>query len=291
MIRIACKCFTALFMAGIFFFMAGCGDRKTSDKEMVLGNWAQHRNRAYILLIINPKETWQSSVRIADATSKIVASKGDAEGTWHLQDSQLLFTVMASTIENVWAKNHTYVFDVLELEDHRMLLQEENGRKVEWKKTGARKPGDKDENTALVIPMAPIAVNLNKISSGAPDRYLCISMELGLRELMPGQKIPRVHPRAKEAAIVFLSSLIHSDVEDFDKVRDQQSRLKEVLNPYMDGVIEDINIKRVIVSTDMEKVEEFLIEHTIGAEKQGSPEHNDKEKQDQDAASDDDRQT
>jgi hypothetical protein len=278
-------------MAWILFFMAGCGDSTRQDKEMVLGNWTLQRNRAYILLIINPKGTWQSSVRIADATSKIVANKGDADGTWHLQDDQFIFTVMESTIDDVWAKNQTYVFDVVELHDHSMLLQEENGRKAEWKKTGARKPGDKDENTAMVIPMAPIAVNLNKISSGSPDRYLCISMELALKELMPGQKIPRVHPRAKEAAIVFLSSLIHSDVEDFDKVRDQKSRLKEVLNPYMDGVIEDINIKRVIVSTSMEKVEEFFIEHTIGAEEKNSPGNNERETNQQDTASGDDQQT
>ncbi len=291
MTRIACKGLTAFFMTGMFFLMAGCGDTKTSDKEMVLGHWTQHRNRAYILLVINPKGTWESSVRIADATSKIVASKGEAEGTWHLQDGQLIFTVMESTIDDVWAKNNTYVFEVVELHDHRMLLQEENGRRAEWKKTGARKPGDKDENTAVTIPMAPIAVNLNKISAGSPDRFLCISMELVLRELMPGQKIPRVHPRAKEAAIVFLSSLIHGDVEDFDKVQDQKSRLKGVLNPYMDGVIEDINIKRVIVSTSMEKVEEFFIEHAIGAEKKGSPGHNEKETNQQDTVSEDDRQT
>jgi len=290
MIRIACKGLTALFMAGMIFFILGCGDKNRSDKEKVLGNWTQHRNRAYILLIINPKGIWQSSVRIADATSKIVASKGDADGTWHLQDSQLIFTVMDSTIDNVWGKNQTYVFDVVELDDHRMLLQGESGRKAEWKKTGARKPGGEDENTAVVIPMAPIAVNLNKISSGSPDRYLCISMELALKELMPGQKIPRVHPRAREAAIVFLSSLIHSDVEDFDKVRDQKSRLKEVLNPYMDGVIEDINVKRVIVSTAMEKVEEFMIEHTIGAEGSGSS-GNDETETKQNTVSEDDRKT
>lgn len=290
MTRIAYRGFTSFFVAGMMFFMAGCGDKYGSDNELVLGNWTQYRKPAYILLIINPKGIWQSSVRIADATSKIVAIKGDANGTWHLQDNQLIFTVMESTIENVWAKKHTYVFEVLELHDHRMLLQGENGRKAEWKKTSARKPGEQDESTAVAIHMPPLAVNLNKVSSGSPDRYLCISMELALKELMPGQKIPRVHPRAREAAIVFLSSLIHSDVEDFDKVREQQSRLKEVLNPYMDGVIKEINIKRVIVSTSMDKVEEFLIEHTIGAEESNSS-GNDETETKQNTVSEDDRKT
>jgi flagellar basal body-associated protein FliL len=257
----------AALVVGMISFMAGCGDKNAADKEMVFGNWTHYRNRAYILLSINPKGSWQSSVRIADVTSKIVANKGDAEGTWHLQGNQLMFTVMESSIENVWEKNNTYVFDVVELTDQRMLLQEENQRVEKWEKTRAKKPGEEPENIAVVIPMAPLAVNLNKISSGAPDRYLCLNMELALKELMPGQQVPRLHPRAKEALLLFLSSLIHSDVEDFDKVKAQKSRLVEVLNPYMDGVIKDINIKRVIVSTSMERVEEFIIEHTIGAEK------------------------
>ncbi len=288
MVRCVWKWLAVFFLAGMLVYMAGCGGKDASDKEMVLGNWTQFRNRAYILLIINPKGVWQSSVRIADVTSKIVSSKGDAEGTWHLQEGQLIFTVMESTIENVWARNNTYVFDIVELTDQRMLLQEENGPVAEWKKTGARKQGNKPENTAVTISMPPIAVNLNKISSGAPDRYLCLSMELVLKELMPGQQIPRFHPRAKEAAILFLSSLIHSDVEDFDKVKAQKTRLKQVLNPYMQGVIEDINIKRVIVSTSVEKVEEFMISHTMGAEKNGGAAPDEGEPEQQNTASDND---
>ncbi len=277
MARFAWTIVVAALLVGMVSCIAGCADKNAADKEMVLGNWTHYRNRAYILLIINPKGIWKSSVRIADATSKIVANKGDAEGTWHLQDRRLIFTVMESSIENVWEKNNTYVFDVMELTDQRMLLQEESQRVAEWEKTRAKKPGEDPENTAVIIPMAPIAVNLNKISSGAPDRYLCLNMELALKELMPGQQVPRLHPRAKEAAILFLSSLVHSDVEDFDKVKAQKSRLVEVLNPYMDGVIKDINIKRVIVSTSMEKVEEFIIEHTFGAEKNIGPAADDTE--------------
>ncbi len=62
----------------------GCGEKEKSQDELVLGNWTQYRNRAYILLVMNPKGTWSSSVRIADVTSKIVRSKGNANGSWHM---------------------------------------------------------------------------------------------------------------------------------------------------------------------------------------------------------------
>lgn len=258
----------ALVAAGLLLF-SGCGEKEPSLEEKVLGNWTQYINRAYILLIINPKGVWNSSVRIADATSKIVSKKGDANGTWHMEDGQMIFTVMASNIEKVWEKNDTYFFEIVELGERTMLLKEESGRVAEWNKTGGQQAGETQASQAVVIQMDPVAVNLNKISSGSPDRYLCMSMKMVLKELMPGQEIPALHPKAKEAVILFLSSLIYSDVENFDKVKIQLAKLVNLLNPYMEGFVKDIEVDRVILSSSMDKVEEFIIEHTIGAENPG----------------------
>lgn len=268
MVRFSIKRLCLLLALVTAVLAAGCGEREPSEDELVLGNWTQYRNRAYILLIINPKGIWNSSVRIADVTSKIVSKRGDANGTWHMEEGQLIFTVMESSIENVWIKNDTYFFEIVQLGDRQMLLKEESGRVAEWNKTGGQKAGETEADTAVVIPMDPVAVNLNKISSGSPDRYLCMSMKMVLKELMPGQEPPALHPKAKEAVVVFLSSLIYSDVEDFDKVKVQIAKLVNLLNPYMEGFIKDIEVERVIVSSTMEKVEEFIIEHTIGAEKE-----------------------
>lgn len=228
-----------------------------------MGNWTQYKNRAYILLIINPKGTWESSVRIADVTSKIVSSKGAAKGSWHMEEGQLIFTVLESDIEEVWEKNDTSFFEVVELNDRVMLLKEESGRVGEWHKTGSEK-GAEETEIAMTIPMAPYAVNLNKHSSNEADRYLCLSMSLKLKELMPGQEIPKFHPRARDAAILFLSTLVYDDVQNFDRVNEQKEKLVALLNPYMEGFIKDIEIEQVIVAESVGKVEEFMIEHTMG---------------------------
>jgi hypothetical protein len=150
-----------------------------------------------------------------------------------------------------------------------MLLKEENGRVSEWKKSRNPKAGDAGTETPIVIPMKPLAVNLNKNRSSTQDRYLCLNMHLVLKELMPDQQIPALHPKAREAAVLFLSSLVYEDVKDFDQVKIQKSKLVDVLNPYMEGFIKDIKIEHVIISTTMEKVEEFIIEHTMGPKKEG----------------------
>ena len=276
MTRFQCVMTRIFLVVLMVFFTAGCGEKKKGDDDLVVGNWTQYRNRAYILLIISPKGTWNSSVRIADVTSKIVKSKGTAKGSWHMEAGQLIFTVMESDLKEIWEQNDTSFFEIVELGEEIMLLKEENGRVSEWKKTRAKKPGDTATEAAVVIPMKPLAVNLNKNRSNTQDRYLCLNMNLVLKELMPDQQIPTLHPKAREAAVIFLSSLVYEDAKDFDQVKLQKSKLVDVLNPYMEGFIKDIEIEHVIISTTMEKVEEFIIEHTMGPKKEGEEEGSEK---------------
>ncbi len=252
----------------LFSGIMGCGEKEKTDAELVLGNWTQYRNRAYILLVIRPKGKWDSSVRIADVTSKIVSSKGNATGSWHMEEGQMIFTVVESDIEEIWEKNDTSFFEIVELGERLMILKEENGREGEWKKTSGQKGEAVEGDMAQVISMAPYTVNLNKHSSGAEDRYLCLNMNLVLKELMPDQEVPKFHPQARDAAILFLSSLVYGDVENFEKIKLQKKKLVDVLNPYMEGFIKDIEIEHVIIASSIIKVEEFVIEHTMGKEDQ-----------------------
>jgi len=178
-------------------------------------------------------------------------------------EGQLIFTVMESDIQEIWKQNDTSFFEIVELGEQIMLLKEENGRVSEWKKSRSKKTAGEGPEAAVVIPMKPIAVNLNKNRSNTQDRYLCLNMNLVLKELMPDQQIPTMHPKAREAAVFFLSSLVYEDVKDFDQVKFQRLKLVDVLNPYMEGFIKDIEVEHVIISTTMEKVEEFIIEHTM----------------------------
>jgi flagellar basal body-associated protein FliL len=254
-----------LFFMGISFlgFLAGCGKEEKDQNEFAVGNWTHLRNRAYILLITNPLGEWSSSVRIADVTSKIVKAKGGAKGTWHIDKGQMIFTVTESDVEEIWEKNSTGFFDIVELTESLMHLRDEAGRSILWKRTKAKSAKPTEEELALVVPMGPVAVNLNKNRSNDKDRYLCLNMSLVLKELMPGQEVPPIHPRAREAALIFLSSLVFDDVKDFDGIKQQNKRLVDVLNPYMEGFVKEIKIDHVIVATDADKVEEFIIEHTM----------------------------
>lgn len=247
-----------MVLAGI----AGCGERKPKQTDLIAGNWTYYRSRTYTLISMDLKGTWTSSVRIADATTKIVGARGKAGGTWHLDEGQLIFNVEASDIEKVWEKNDTRFYKVLALSKHLMVLESEKGRKEEWKKAVREKKADSG-TVNPVVTMAPYAVNLNKNSSNIKDRYLCLNMHLELMELMPDRSLPQFHPRARDAAIMYLSSLTYDDVSDFDRVKAQKEKIKNVLNPYMEGLIKEVIIDHVVINASITKVEEFIIENTV----------------------------
>jgi hypothetical protein len=140
--------YLSLLLVGVSFIVSitGCGEKTKSQDQIVLGNWTQYKNRAYTLLIFHTTGTWDSAVRIADVTSKIVKSKGAAKGTWHIDNNQIIFTVSESDMEMVWETNATIFFDIVELKVGSMKLQADSGRIDIWKQTVAPKEVESDEN-------------------------------------------------------------------------------------------------------------------------------------------------
>jgi len=82
------------------------------------------------------------------------------------------------------------------------------------------------------------------------------------KELMPGQKIPPLHPKVQDGIIIFFSSMVHEDIKDFNGIKDQCQKLVQILNPYMENMIKEFAVENVILASDIERVEEFIIEHT-----------------------------
>jgi hypothetical protein len=66
--------------------------------------------------------------------------------------------------------------------------------------------------------------------------------------------------------ITFFSSLLYDDVKDFNGIRVQSQKLAGMLNPHMEGMIKEIQVENVIVTAEMDKVEEFMTvnSHPVG---------------------------
>ena len=254
--------FICVFFVGLLFYQ-GCSDKNNID-EKLMGGWFRKSGNKYIRLSLNPQNKWSASVKIADVTTRIIEVKGRASGNWHMEDESLVMTVVESNIRDVFEKNQTSFYEIEKLTDEEMRLQNSVGRVVTWESTSSGTQEGSGQVTAQVIEMDPIAVNLNKIRSHDKDRYLCLNLTIELKELMQGTVIPDIDPKAREAVILYLSSLIYKDVRYLDKVKNLQGRLKKILSPYLNGFVEKVKIDHVIISSTMDNVEEFIIEHSLG---------------------------
>lgn len=242
--------------------VAGCAKEKKPDKsELLLGTWSQYRNRSYLLLTLKAQGGWDANVRVEGATSRIIERRGTASGTWQLVDKQLLINVAASDIKVLWGDKNQVVCDILELNTDEMHLQYDGGDVQIWKRVKSKVKGQEPEDLEPTIKMAPLVVNLNKIRSHDPDRFLCLDLELNLKSAPAGKAVPVLHPRAREAMLLFLSSLIYEDVKTLDGVKQVTKNLEVMLNPYLDNQLDNIKINHVVISSSRDKVQEFLIEH------------------------------
>ncbi|MBF0572234.1 MAG: flagellar basal body-associated FliL family protein [Desulfamplus sp.] len=233
--------------------------------QLLLGTWSQHNNRVYTLLIIRANGKWTSDYRVEGAASKIVERKGQASGKWTLEDKRLTFTVESSDIEDVWP-NGTVDLEIVTINKKSMSLKYPNSRVTTWTKARVEKDKKKKAGAASITPkisMKPIVVNLNKLSSKDSNRYLCIALELHLEEMEATAAIPKLHPRAWDSTILFLSSLLYNDVKTFDDMKLVTNRLDRLLAPYLDGLLTKAVLTHVMVTSSMDKVNEFIISHSL----------------------------
>lgn len=251
-------------LALIFFVsLSGCSS-EAEIGETVVGGWSKQSGDSYTYLRIKNEGKWDATINIADYTSKIIQVRGRASGKWHIEENNFVLTVFESNISKIFKKNVTSFFEIKTLSEEVLELVDTNGQIIVWKSVTPKKNQASLKNVNS-IRMAPFTVNLNKVRSRDKDRYLCLNLKIVLKEFMPGAQLPKIHPKAREAALIFLSSLVYKDIRDLEKVEGIQGDLKTILNPYVGGMIKKVEIDHVIVSSTIDRVEEFLIEHSLKA--------------------------
>lgn len=243
--------------------MASCS-KEPDVGEMILGGWTSKSAGAYTYLKIKLEGKWESAIKIADVTSKIIQVRGTASGQWHIEENNFVLTVLESNVEKNYKKNVTNFYEIAKLDDKVMELVDSYGRVITWKKV---QPQKNKEGATIInsIRMEPFTVNLNKTRSRDKDRYLCLDIKLILKEIIPGTEPLRVHPKGREAIILYLSSLVYNDIKSLDEVTKMQETLRIILSPYTGDMIEKVEIDHVIVASTIERVEEFIIEHSVMA--------------------------
>ncbi|MBF0241284.1 MAG: flagellar basal body-associated FliL family protein [Desulfamplus sp.] len=263
--------FASLILIIVLLNNIGCNEEAKKEavrpkvptvSELLLGSWTRYSNRVHALLIVRANGNWTSDLRVEGATAKIVERKGESNGTWLLEDDKkLIINVISSKMEDIWPTG-TIALEIVEIDKKHVTFRYPNARLITWKKARVDSKSQKEGAVNPIIIMKPVVVNLNKLSSNDKDRYLCLALKLHLEEMELDAVIPKLHPRAWDAAIIYLSSLFYNDVKTFDEMKIVNESLTKILNPYIDGLLEEAESTHVMVSSSMEKVDEFIIEHS-----------------------------
>lgn len=173
----------------------------------------------------------------------------------------LVLTVLNAEEAEDWVEGSTNPYEIVVLDKEKLILKSLNGDIMDWDRVRAEKGKDLDADGSLAVKLGSLVVNLSRTKVRHKKRYLCIDLdmilEVPVQEGVPMPEPPPLHPRVREAAIFYLSSLTYKDIKSIDKSQMHINNLKDVLNPYMKGKIKELFIRNIIVTSEKKNVEDF----------------------------------
>ncbi len=242
----------------IILLIGGCSKEATVE-EKLFGSWTFQKKNVYTVLLFHANKNFTSDRRISNKYSQVVEKTDKVTGQWRVEEGGLYLTANQTIPDGTWEKGVEKQFEILKIDSDSLHLKTPSEKIIKWYRIkGAKKKDNTIESLETLIGVGPIVVNLTKDKARNKDRYLCIDMELILDPLDSENQVLKLHPRIREVAIFYLSSLTYRQVNKMDKISSVRDNLLNILNPYMNGQIKEINVKHIIVTSRKEIVDDFL---------------------------------
>lgn len=246
-------------------------------EEKILGTWRIKRANIHSVFSFRANGSWTASERVEGRFSKIVESKGKVVGQWELVESEgeeegLNLIMTPTKVESVkgWEQGVPVQFKIAGVDLIELNLVRENGKTLKLSRVRGKKASEDEVDEGVAkAKTGPVVVNLRRDRAHGKFRYLCIELELSIEEAegckyIAVQKDPEtgessytLHPKIKEIAIIFFSSLTYKETKTLNKVKEVVKGFQTVLNPYLCGNLVDIGVVKVVVTTNIESVKEF----------------------------------
>ncbi|PIE71658.1 MAG: hypothetical protein CSA22_02200 [Deltaproteobacteria bacterium] len=262
---------TSLFVclaALLVIVCSGCKKETSTPMDDLLGDWHLSIQNQHMILLFHMDGRFTLDTKIVGNLSNVVTSKGIVTGVVTLDENQLTLTPDQVEIEKSnWVVGEPKAFTITEKNEDNLILTNEAGRPHTWKRTRSKPataPAAVETGKMHVIRLDPIVVNLKKDAFYAKDRFLCMDLEILLKEgiLLDPETGYWIHPRIQEAATFFLSNQTYDKVKTFDHSQKVVEKLKGLLTPYMNNNIDKLNIKALIVTSKIVVVDDFIAART-----------------------------
>ena len=291
-----CFCFALLVLVVIIAFACG----KKQPEDLIVGPWRMEGGDT--VYTFRKNQGWISlKTKEGEADAEKGAEDEKVEGTWAIERPEddrktyVIITPSETVDETPWKKGQPVRFELVDLTLKELVLKRENGDVEKWLKVGKHTEGEQAVVPGLVnLPLDPVVANLRRDRENEPPRYLCMNINLTLKNgegleyvkhvVDPESKKEsyHIHPRINDVTLLFLSSLSYNDVKTLDKVRLVLGQFKKALEPYFGGKLLYINLTRVVVTPKVQTAMDFKknLPSEEGEAKDGAPDHGEKKPED-----------
>ncbi len=274
---------TTIVFLVIILFTFSCNEKSPIEMK-ILGTWRIKRANVHSVFSFRANGSWTSSNRVEGRFSKIVENKGKLVGKWEVAASDegafsLIMTPVKVESVKEWEVGTAVQFEIVSVDTKEMKLIYPNGRKMKLIRVRGKKASAEEEDLGIVkMTTGPLIVNLKRDRAHSKFRYLCIDLELSVEDVETcdyikiekklktdktdkteeaEESIYHIHPKIREVAIMFFSSLTYKDTKTLNKVKGVVDNFKAILNPYLNGKLMGIDVVKVVVTTNRESVKEF----------------------------------
>jgi hypothetical protein len=268
---------TGFMIVILLALLAGSCGSEPGPEDILPGNWRAQEGKVHTIFTFRKNGSLQWDQKIEGDYNRIVEKKQSLQGQWEIVETHLKMIPEATVAGTPWRVGEPVLFEILVLDNRKFHLKDPDGNLLKCIRVRNQPADGNDlEEGILRIDMKPLIVNLTHHSEYVKNRYLCLDLSFILetgQSLMEidGLDSLSIHPRVRELIAFYVSSCQYSDVNTFKKIRAIIADLQVILNPYFQTMLEEIQINRVIVTSDMEKVEWFknaLKEKHPGMEKE-----------------------
>lgn len=266
--------YKTVFIMLIAISILSCNKTKEID-GLLVGSWRIKRAHLHTIYSFRNNGSWVAQTRVEGRFSKIVDTKKEVDGEWEVnvgESDEFNLSMIPGTDgeENEWISGKEVVFEIVSIDKKVLSLKNSEGVIINWSRVRGKQTEDETGGVGVVtVKPGPLIVNLKKARAHGKFRFLCIDLELSVQDIEENdyisfETIPEtglvnyhLHPKIREVSIYYLSSLTYKDIKSLDKVKQVIEKMKLVLNPYFNGRLQDINVKKVVVTASTDSVEDF----------------------------------
>jgi hypothetical protein len=239
-------------------------DNEPGPDDILPGNWRAQDGKVHTIFTFRKNGSLQWDQKIEGKYNRIIEKKRSIQGEWEILENHLKIIPQATVPDTDWHAGEPILFEILVLDKRNLQLKDPDKKFLKFIRVRSKHTGGSDlEEGVLKLDMKPMVVNLTNDARYVKNRYLCLDLcfilETGhsLTET-EGLDSLSIHPRVRELMSFYLCSQQYSDVNTFKKVRAVIADLQVILKPYFQTVLEEIKVNRVIITSNMEKVEWFM---------------------------------